>query len=80
MAGGSSSTGSSSRWYAPKFGFHPHQPSLKHRAGATILGATMWFWIFYRARQDGPVLLGLRHPWDGHHGHHDDHAHGEGHH
>ncbi|KAM0790762.1 hypothetical protein ACM66B_004612 [Microbotryomycetes sp. NB124-2] len=27
-------------------------------------GASMWFFIFYRARQDGAVLLGLKHPWD----------------
>ncbi|KAK4050773.1 hypothetical protein OIV83_003194 [Microbotryomycetes sp. JL201] len=26
--------------------------------------ASMWFFIFYRARQDGAVLLGLKHPWD----------------
>ncbi|KAG7562764.1 hypothetical protein FFLO_01825 [Filobasidium floriforme] len=33
----------------------------------------MWFFIFYRARQDGAALLGLKHPWDGHgHGHGDD--------
>ncbi|OXG81899.1 hypothetical protein C348_03257 [Cryptococcus neoformans Gb118] len=55
-------------------GFHPHPPSLLHRGLAKALGASMWFFIFYRARQDGPALLGLRHPWDGH-GHGD-----EGHH
>ena len=38
-------------------GFHPHQPAFKHRWGAKLLGATMWFWIFYRAKQDGAVLL-----------------------
>uniref|UniRef100_A0A7N0VA08 Uncharacterized protein n=1 Tax=Kalanchoe fedtschenkoi TaxID=63787 RepID=A0A7N0VA08_KALFE len=34
------------------------------------------FWIFYRAKQDGPVVLGWRHPWEGHghaHGHGDEH-------
>ncbi|CAM6011878.1 unnamed protein product [Sphagnum balticum] len=31
--------------------------------------AVMWFWIFYRAKQDGDVLLGLRHPWEDGHGH-----------
>ncbi|KAN0061172.1 hypothetical protein ACQY0O_006907 [Thecaphora frezii] len=61
----------SSRFYTPLHNFHPHQPAFKHRWGAKLLGATMWFWIFYRAKQDGPVLLGLRHPWDGH-GHHDE--------
>lgn len=38
-------------------GFHPYQPAFKHRWGAKLLGATMWFWIFYRMKQDGPVLL-----------------------
>ncbi|CCC10658.1 hypothetical protein SMACR_04503 [Sordaria macrospora] len=28
------------------------------------LGASMWFWIMYRAKKDGAVLLGLKHPWD----------------
>nr|XP_031861926.1 uncharacterized protein CI109_002756 [Kwoniella shandongensis]KAA5528998.1 hypothetical protein CI109_002756 [Kwoniella shandongensis] len=58
-------------------GFHPHPPSFLHRGLAKGLGAGMWFFIFYRARQDGAALIGLRHPWDGH-GHGD--AHGEGHH
>ncbi|CAN0899281.1 NADH dehydrogenase [ubiquinone] 1 beta subcomplex subunit 2 [Linum grandiflorum] len=30
------------------------------------------FWVLYRAKQDGPVVLGWRHPWDGHR---DDHGH-----
>ncbi|ETS64079.1 hypothetical protein PaG_01313 [Moesziomyces aphidis] len=64
---------SSSRWYRPMPGFAPHPPAFKHRWGAKLLGATMWFWIFYRAKQDGPVLLGLKHPWDGHDHHHGDH-------
>ncbi|GAK66164.1 NADH dehydrogenase [ubiquinone] 1 beta subcomplex subunit 2-like isoform 2 [Moesziomyces antarcticus] len=64
---------SSSRWYKPMPGFAPHPPAFKHRWGAKLLGATMWFWIFYRAKQDGPVLLGLKHPWDGHDHHHGDH-------
>ncbi|CCM06208.1 uncharacterized protein FIBRA_08452 [Fibroporia radiculosa] len=66
--------------YAP--GFHPHLPGYKHKFLATALGATMWFWIFYRARKDGAKLLGLRHPWEGHgHGHdaHDAHGHQEHH-
>ncbi|WVQ84066.1 hypothetical protein IAT38_006211 [Cryptococcus sp. DSM 104549] len=56
-------------------GFHPHAPSLLHRGLAKALGASMWFFIFYRARQDGAVLLGWRHPWDGHlpHDEHDAH-------
>ncbi|KAF8274544.1 hypothetical protein EI94DRAFT_1512079, partial [Lactarius quietus] len=52
-------------------GFHPHLPGFKHKFLAKALGASMWFFIFYRARSDGPKLLGLRHPWEGHgHGHH----------
>ncbi|KAF9517169.1 hypothetical protein BS47DRAFT_1291149, partial [Hydnum rufescens UP504] len=57
-------------------GFHPHLPSFGHRFLAKGLGATMWFFIFYRAKQDGPKLLGV-HPW-GHGGHgttHDTHHH-----
>lgn len=30
---------------------------MGYRVGAKLLGASMWFFIFYRARQDGPVLL-----------------------
>ncbi|CAO1637995.1 unnamed protein product [Parajaminaea phylloscopi] len=74
------SAGAGSKWYRPMHGFHPHQPAFKHRWGAKLLGATMWFWIFYRMKQDGPVLLGLRHPWDGHHGDHHGEGHGDDHH
>jgi len=31
-------------------GFHPHLPGFKHKFLAKALGATMWFFIFYRAR------------------------------
>lgn len=31
-------------------GFHPHLPGLKYKALSKALGATMWFFIFYRAR------------------------------
>ncbi|KAI9260241.1 hypothetical protein BY458DRAFT_516578 [Sporodiniella umbellata] len=54
------------------FGFHPHFPGFTHRFVGKALGATMWFWMMYRAREDGPVLLGWRHPWE-HHGDHDEH-------
>ncbi|RUS26566.1 hypothetical protein BC938DRAFT_470598 [Jimgerdemannia flammicorona] len=61
--------------------FHPHPPTLTYRWTSKLLGASMWFFIMYRAKQDGPVLLGWRHPWDGHgHGHSDEHAHHEEHH
>ncbi|KAF2275297.1 uncharacterized protein EI97DRAFT_434513 [Westerdykella ornata] len=35
-----------------------------YRFMATGLGASMWFFLMYRAKQDMPVLLGWRHPWD----------------
>ncbi|PWN36891.1 uncharacterized protein FA14DRAFT_176195 [Meira miltonrushii] len=76
MAGESAHKGS--RWYRPAYGFHPHPPAFHHRFGAKLLGGTMFFWIFYRAYHDGPVLLGLKHPWDGHHD--EGHGHGEEHH
>ncbi|KAG8963192.1 hypothetical protein FRC03_003286 [Tulasnella sp. 419] len=61
-------------------GFHPHAPSLTHRLLAKGLGATMWFFIFYRARQDGAKLLGA-HPWEAHgHGGHGHDAHSSEHH
>ncbi|KAG2750306.1 hypothetical protein CY34DRAFT_801990 [Suillus luteus UH-Slu-Lm8-n1] len=56
-------------------GFNPHLPGLRYQILAKALGATMWFFMLYRAREDGPKLLGLRHPWEGHgHGHHDEHS------
>ncbi|KIV90921.1 hypothetical protein B0A52_06584 [Exophiala mesophila] len=35
-----------------------------YRIAATGLGASMWFFLFYRAKKDGPALIGLKHPWD----------------
>ncbi|KAG0700734.1 hypothetical protein DFH29DRAFT_982985 [Suillus ampliporus] len=56
-------------------GFNPHLPGFRYQFLAKTLGATMWFFILYRAREDGPKLLGLRHPWEGHgHGHHEEHS------
>ena len=31
-------------------GFHPHGPSMLHKVLAQGLGATMWFFMLYRAR------------------------------
>ncbi|KAG6293639.1 hypothetical protein E4U45_006588 [Claviceps purpurea] len=47
----------------------PPKPPIPHvapiyRLTATALGASMWFWIMYRAKKDGPVLMGWKHPWD----------------
>lgn len=36
--------------YCTGVGFHPHLPGLGHRFMGKALGATMWFWIFYRAK------------------------------
>ncbi|KAF8322308.1 hypothetical protein DL93DRAFT_2093541 [Clavulina sp. PMI_390] len=55
-------------------GFHPHPAPFTHRFLGKALGATMWFWIFYRAKQDGGKLLG-QHPWG-----HGDHGSGHGEH
>ncbi|KAI1117335.1 hypothetical protein F5Y14DRAFT_404074 [Nemania sp. NC0429] len=57
--------------------FFKHQPTLITMAGpgparvpgfyrytATALGASMWFFLMYRARKDGAVLMGWKHPWD----------------
>ncbi|KAI8057916.1 hypothetical protein BDF22DRAFT_739314 [Syncephalis plumigaleata] len=41
-----------------------------HYWTAKLLGASMWFFMMYRAKQDGPALLGWEHPWE--HGHHHD--------
>ncbi|CZT06119.1 uncharacterized protein RCO7_05123 [Rhynchosporium graminicola] len=35
-----------------------------YRFAATGLGASMWFFLMYRAKKDGPALLGWKHPWD----------------
>ncbi|KAI9275594.1 hypothetical protein BDA99DRAFT_495915 [Phascolomyces articulosus] len=42
---------------ASAFGFHPHFAGFWHRFTGKALGASMWFWMMYRAKQDGPVLL-----------------------
>ncbi len=38
-------------------GFHaPHVDPIYKRL-STVIGATMWFWIFYRAKEDGGALI-----------------------
>ncbi|KAJ9157096.1 hypothetical protein NKR19_g3886 [Coniochaeta hoffmannii] len=44
-------------------GLKPHVPAI-YRVAATGLGASMWFFLMYRAKKDGPVLMGWKHPWD----------------
>ncbi|KAL4327398.1 hypothetical protein AHAS_Ahas13G0096100 [Arachis hypogaea] len=34
-----------------------HQPKRWHTVAGKGLCAVMWFWVFYRAKQDGPVVL-----------------------
>ena len=29
-----------------------------------VCGFFTWLWVFYRAKHDLPVVLGLRHPWE----------------
>ncbi|CAG8494748.1 3612_t:CDS:2 [Dentiscutata heterogama] len=55
----------------------PHgfpQPGRGYVFVSKLLGASMLFWMLYRGKKDGPVLLGLRHPWE-HHGHHENEHH-----
>ncbi|ODQ55642.1 hypothetical protein SAICODRAFT_16700 [Saitoella complicata NRRL Y-17804] len=55
-----------------------HPPRLIYRIATQVLGGSMWFWMLYRAKQDGPVLLGWAHPWELHghgHGHGEEEAH-----
>ena len=40
---------------APPPGFHP--PPKKHVYYATAVGATIWFWLLVRIKEDGPALL-----------------------
>ncbi|KAF5756091.1 hypothetical protein HanXRQr2_Chr17g0810541 [Helianthus annuus] len=39
-------------------GVHLHQPKRWHTITGKGMCAMMWFWILYRAKQDGPVVLG----------------------
>ena len=47
-------------------GFHPHPPDPIYQRLSTAIGATMWFWILYRFKEDGGVLMGLHKPWEAH--------------
>ena len=39
------------------------EPIMAKRVGEAM-GCVMWLWVFHRARHDGPVVLGWRHPWE----------------
>ncbi|KAG6550253.1 hypothetical protein Mapa_008213 [Marchantia paleacea] len=54
-----------------------HRPKWWQRAVGKGLCTIMWLWVLHRARKDGPVVLGWRHPWDGH-GHGGGHGQGGG--
>ncbi|WVZ02881.1 hypothetical protein V8G54_023687 [Vigna mungo] len=38
-----------------------HQPKRWHTITGKGLCAVMWFWVLYRAKQDGPVVLVKHH-------------------
>jgi hypothetical protein len=44
--------------------FTPPHISEPHRIAAYLFGVVFWLWIFYRAKQDLPVILGYRHAWE----------------
>lgn len=44
--------------YATIAGFHAPHVDPKYERIATFLGTVMWFWVFYRAKEDGPALIG----------------------
>lgn len=38
--------------------------SEDHRMWGEAVGVVCWLWVFHRARNDLPVLLGFRHAWE----------------
>jgi hypothetical protein len=53
--------------------------SENHRIAGEVFGTVCWLWVLHRARNDLPVVLGFRHPWehapgDDHHGGHGEHG------
>ncbi|CAN8069314.1 unnamed protein product [Agarophyton chilense] len=57
----------------PYGGFKPTPPARWHSRLGYAFGVTMWLWVFYRAKQDLPHMLGFEKPWEHHHG--DSHEH-----
>jgi len=45
---------------------HIHEPAPFYRYSAIALGATTWFWILYKAKNEGAVLLVRPHHPDCH--------------
>merc|ERR1712196_349074 len=56
----------------PYNGFEPPIDRGIHKVGAEIIGTFMWFWIFYRMKEDGATIFLGDHPFL-HHGS-DDHG------
>ena len=50
-------------------GFTPPHVAPIHKKMGTTMMVVMWLWLFYRAKEDGMSVLGLREPWE-HGGHH----------
>ncbi|XP_064944598.1 NADH dehydrogenase [ubiquinone] 1 beta subcomplex subunit 2-like isoform X1 [Musa acuminata AAA Group] len=71
MGGGGGGHGESTTYK----GFTIHHPKRWHVVTGKSLCAIMWFWVLYRAKQDGPVVLGWHHPWEGHGDHSYEHGH-----
>ncbi|KAF9985442.1 hypothetical protein BGZ65_010829 [Modicella reniformis] len=38
-------------------GFHPHMPASRYSVTAKALSAAMWFWVMYKAKEEGAVVL-----------------------
>ena len=49
----------------------PYAISEGHTAAAEYFSIFAWLWFLHRCRVDGPIHLGMRHPWE----HDDDDAH-----
>ncbi|EAL67441.1 hypothetical protein DDB_G0279939 [Dictyostelium discoideum AX4] len=42
----------------------PFHVSKVHKLLSVGLGTTVWFWVFYRAKQDWRTFVGVNYPWD----------------
>ncbi|GAX19044.1 hypothetical protein FisN_8Hh268 [Fistulifera solaris] len=49
--------------------------SETHTRWGEAFTVVCWLWIFHRARQDLPVVLGFRHPWEHAHDPFEPHVH-----
>ncbi|OLY85740.1 hypothetical protein AYI68_g66 [Smittium mucronatum] len=57
---------------SPYGGYVPPKVPFFTKFWSKAIGASLFFWIMYRAKEDLPVLLKLRHPWESHGDHHSD--------